>query len=162
MAVTATTSAGSCSVFRISTFSSRHSATTTATIPASPSTSLSSRESDAMSKTYPLSRPVDFAIVGSGAAGGVLARELSMAGFSVVVLEQGPRLTLADFEHDELKYWFSSGITNDVVRSPQTFRDEHAKRGERNLIRPSLYYARTVGGTSVHYTANYWRFHEVD
>ncbi|MGH8237657.1 MAG: NAD(P)-binding protein, partial [Steroidobacteraceae bacterium] len=54
-----------------------------------------------MTKTYRLTEPVDFAIVGSGAAGGVLARELSQAGFSVVVLEQGPRFTLADFQHDE-------------------------------------------------------------
>ena len=33
---------------------------------------------------------VDFVVIGSGAAGGVLAKELSSAGFSVVVLEQGP------------------------------------------------------------------------
>jgi choline dehydrogenase-like flavoprotein len=115
-----------------------------------------------MSTSYRLSRPVDFAIVGSGAAGGVLARELSQAGFSVVVFEQGPRLSLADFEHDELKHWFNAGMTNDPVKNPQTFRDDRSKRGERNLIRPTLTYARTVGGSSVHYTANYWRFHEVD
>jgi choline dehydrogenase-like flavoprotein len=35
---------------------------------------------------------VDFVVVGSGAAGGVMARELSQAGdFSVLVFEQGPR-----------------------------------------------------------------------
>ncbi len=33
---------------------------------------------------------VDFLIVGSGAAGGVMVKELSTAGFSVLVLEQGP------------------------------------------------------------------------
>ncbi|MEP6547448.1 MAG: FAD-dependent oxidoreductase [Gammaproteobacteria bacterium] len=42
------------------------------------------------------SETVDFAIVGSGAAGGVMARELAQAGFSVVLLEQGPRLSSAD------------------------------------------------------------------
>ena len=57
-----------------------------------------------------------------------MARELSQAGFTVVVLEQGPRLTPADFEHDELKYWFIAGITNDAVKNPQTFRDDRAKR----------------------------------
>ena len=46
---------------------------------------------------------VDFLIVGSGAAGGVMAKELSTAGFSVLVLEQGPRLEAQDFEHDEFK-----------------------------------------------------------
>jgi len=38
---------------------------------------------------YPTREQVDFVIVGSGAAGGVMAKELSTAGFSVVVLEQG-------------------------------------------------------------------------
>lgn len=35
---------------------------------------------------------VDFVVIGSGAAGGVVAKELSTAGFSVVVMEQGPYL----------------------------------------------------------------------
>ncbi len=42
--------------------------------------------------SYPTREEVDFVIVGSGAAGGVMAKELSVAGFSVVVLEQGPHL----------------------------------------------------------------------
>ena len=33
---------------------------------------------------------VDFVIVGSGSAGGILAKELSANGFRIVVLEQGP------------------------------------------------------------------------
>jgi choline dehydrogenase-like flavoprotein len=45
--------------------------------------------------------PVDFAIVGSGSAGGILAKELSTAGFNVVVFEQGPYRKAADFTHDE-------------------------------------------------------------
>ncbi|MET0534851.1 MAG: GMC family oxidoreductase [Steroidobacter sp.] len=111
---------------------------------------------------FKTSQLVDFAIVGSGAAGGVMARELSQAGFSVVLFEQGRRLAPASFEHDELKYWFLSGLTNDAVKNPQTFRDDASKRAERTTVRPALYYARTVGGSSLHYTANYWRFHEVD
>ena len=46
---------------------------------------------------------VDFVIVGSGAAGGVMAKELSTRGFSVVVMEQGPYLRPVDFGHDELE-----------------------------------------------------------
>ena len=44
---------------------------------------------------------VDFVVIGSGAAGGIMAKELSEAGFSVVVLEQGPHLKGPDFKHDE-------------------------------------------------------------
>ena len=105
---------------------------------------------------------VDFAVVGSGAAGAVLARELSQAGFSVVVLEQGPRLTSGDFEHDELKYTYLSGITNDPALSPQTFRDDPAQIAQRPPMGNSLIYARMVGGSSNHFTANYWRFREND
>ena len=50
---------------------------------------------------YSSSEEVDFVVVGSGAAGGIVARELSLAGFSVVVLEQGPHLQLSDYTHDE-------------------------------------------------------------
>ncbi len=114
------------------------------------------------SRRFPESEPVDFAIVGSGAAGGVIARELAQAGFSVVLFEQGARLSPSDFEHDEFKYWFLSGITNDPTKNPQTFRNDPEKKAERIVDRTPLTYARTVGGTSVHFTANYWRFHEVD
>jgi choline dehydrogenase-like flavoprotein len=105
---------------------------------------------------------VDFVIVGSGAAGGVLARELSQAGFSVVVLEQGPRLSSADFEHDDLKYNYLSGITNDPASSPQTFRIDQAQPAQRSPTGNPLIYARLVGGSTNHFTANFWRFHEND
>ena len=52
---------------------------------------------------YKPSDEVDFVIVGSGAAGGVLAKELSSNGFRVVVLEQGPYLKEADFSHNEME-----------------------------------------------------------
>ena len=40
---------------------------------------------------FSIRRPteVDFVVIGSGAAGGIMAKELSVAGFSVVLLEQG-------------------------------------------------------------------------
>ncbi len=113
-------------------------------------------------RRYRDSETVDFVVVGSGAAGGVIARELAVAGFSVVVLEQGPRLTPTDFEHDELKYWFRAGITNDPARSPQTFRSDPSATAMSTGVKPSLWYARMVGGSSAHFTGNYWRFHEID
>jgi choline dehydrogenase-like flavoprotein len=105
---------------------------------------------------------VDFIVVGSGASGGVMARELSQAGLSVVLLEQGPRLSPPQFKHDELEYWYLGGITNDAVRNPQTFRSDPAAKAELQRVRPSLWYGRTVGGGSLHYTANFWRFREID
>jgi choline dehydrogenase-like flavoprotein len=105
---------------------------------------------------------VDFIVVGSGAAGGVLARELSRSGFEVLVLEQGPRLSPSDFKHDELSYWFANGLTNNPAQNPQTFRKDPAVKAIRTVDAPSLLYARMVGGSSVHFTGNFWRFHEID
>jgi choline dehydrogenase-like flavoprotein len=108
------------------------------------------------------SETVDFVVVGSGPAGSVIARELAIAGFTVLVLEQGPRLNPSDFEHDELKYNFLHGITNDPAASPQTFRRDAASTAARRQSDNPLVYARIVGGSSNHFTANYWRFHEID
>ena len=108
---------------------------------------------------YKTSDEVDFVIVGSGAAGGVLAKELSSNGFRVVVLEQGPYLTEADFTHNEIEILTLDKLTNHPKLQPTTVRktpDEKAKP-QRALV-----YGRCVGGTSVHFTANYWRFHEID
>ena len=113
-------------------------------------------------RTFKPSDTVDFVVVGSGAAGGVMARELSRAGFDVLVLEQGPRFTAADFKHDELDYWFNNALLNSPESNPQTFRKTAQDKAERVHDFPSLWYARMVGGSSNHFTANYWRFHEVD
>jgi choline dehydrogenase-like flavoprotein len=115
-----------------------------------------------IAQTYRDSDIVDFVIVGSGAAGGVIARELAQAGLTVVVLEQGPRFALRNFRHDELKDWYLGGITNDVVKNPQTFRDDGAKKAELQKFKPALWYGRGVGGSSLHYTANFWRLHDTD
>jgi choline dehydrogenase-like flavoprotein len=102
---------------------------------------------------------VDFAIIGSGAAGGVLAKELSTAGFRVVVLEQGPYLHEEDFQHNEFKTVFQYALTNDSKRQPVTFRKTEQERAN---VQETLGYGRVVGGGTVHFTANYWRFHEID
>jgi choline dehydrogenase-like flavoprotein len=107
---------------------------------------------------------VDFVIIGSGAAGGVLAKELSSNGFDVVVLEQGPYRTAADFKHDEIEVMFQSELMNHPGwNDPQSFRNAESKIAEvgRGGPPPALY-ARGVGGSSVHFTANYWRFHQSD
>ena len=113
-------------------------------------------------KTYKTSDTVDFVVVGSGASGGIMARELSRAGHSVVVMEQGPRMEPEDFEHDELKYRMLSGITNNPATNPQSFRKDASQKAERMAGRNPLTYARIVGGSSAHFNANFWRLHEID
>jgi len=111
--------------------------------------------------------PVDFVVIGAGAAGGVVAKELSTAGFQVVVLEQGPYLRAEEFEHDELKkkriwsppYIGQDVLTNDHSLQPNTFRKTAQ---DKAVLAPAVQYGRCVGGGSVHFTANYWRFHEID
>lgn len=112
-------------------------------------------------RTYRPSDEVDFVIVGSGAAGGVMARELSKNGFSVVVLEQGPWLNARDYSHDD--FWGllhpDKSLTNRTKDQPGTRRktekDDATKSGWNT-------YGRVVGGGSLHFTANYWRFPELE
>jgi choline dehydrogenase-like flavoprotein len=109
----------------------------------------------------------DFVIVGAGGAGGVVAKELSTAGFRVVVLEQGPYLREESFGHDELKYKDAydppnigqETLTNDHALQPNTLRRSEA---EKAVLADAVGYGRCVGGGTVHFTANYWRFHESD
>jgi len=111
--------------------------------------------------SFPAREEVDFVIVGSGAAGGIMAKELSTAGFSVVVLEQGPHLTAADFRHDEWGISHNNELTwNARQGHPQTFRkteDEVAQPGAGGLG-----YAHNVGGSSVHFSGNFWRLRPID
>jgi len=88
-----------------------------------------------------------------------MAKELSTAGFSCVVLEQGPYLRDADFTHDELGVFWNGALTGSSDDHPQTFR-----QSEREEAMPFevLSYAKIVGGSNVHWTANAWRFKPID
>jgi len=60
-------------------------------------------------KQYEPTTEVDFVVIGAGAAGGIMAKELSVAGFSVVVLEQGGWGAYGheqDYNKDELQNRF--------------------------------------------------------
>lgn len=109
------------------------------------------------------SEAVDFVIVGSGSAGGILARELSTKGFDVVVLEQGPFRQAGDFTHDEIDIVFGGELLGGPAPlAGQTFRQDESEVAEPARFRQPAEYAKTVGGSSVHFSANYWRFREVD
>jgi len=110
-------------------------------------------------RTFSERETVDFVIVGSGAAGGIIAKELSAAGYSVVVLEQGPRLTEADVEHDEFGILMQGKNRNFDATQPQTFRATPKDKARPGL---PLIYGRMVGGSNAHFTANVWRLRPSD
>ena len=115
----------------------------------------------ALSASFPTREAVDFVIVGSGAAGGIIAKELSTAGFSVVLLEQGPYLQAADFKHDEWGYEHNSDLMWGAHHGhPQTFRRSESDTAK--LVEFALGYAHNVGGSSVHFSGNFWRLREID
>lgn len=111
-------------------------------------------------KTYRPTDEVDFVIIGSGAAGGVMAHELARSGFSVVVLEQGPWLTEKDFSHDPLnnRYHPEKSLSQ-TADQPHTFRAKEADTAKKV---EDIEYGRVVGGGTVHFTGNYWRCPEIE
>ena len=116
----------------------------------------------ANSVTFDQREPVDFVIIGSGAAGGILAKEISTAGFDVVVFEQGPYRKAEDFTHDEYSVIFNDELGGGGTQaSGQTFRQYEDEVASSPEIQPAGY-AQTVGGSSVHFSGNFWRFRESD
>ncbi|WP_135556230.1 GMC family oxidoreductase [Paenibacillus cymbidii] len=94
---------------------------------------------------------VDAVIVGAGAAGGVIARKLSKAGLSVVVLEAGPwRDPQRDFASDEL------------AMRRLSWQDERLTAGADPLQLGHNNSGRGVGGGTVHFTGVFLRMHRAD
>ncbi len=105
------------------------------------------------------STEVDFVVIGSGAAGGIMAKQLSTAGFTVVVLEQGGWGKYGkehEFTKDE--YLNENGgidyqLMSDPVRQPNTFR-----RTDKEAASPGSHsYGCVVGGGTVTYGGSSWR-----
>ena len=105
---------------------------------------------------------VDVAIVGYGAAAGPLALELAQAGYRVVALERGPHLTTERDFHtgsfDTLRWVVRNELVPDASEMPLTFRNNADQ-----VAIPSPYrMASVVGGSSVHWSGQSWRFYEDD
>ena len=91
-------------------------------------------------RQYTPNTEVDFVVIGSGAAGGIMAKQLSQAGFSVVVLEQGGWGKYGrdhEYTKDE---WLNRNLSredrllSDPTRQRNTFRrtdKDKAKRTEQ-------------------------------
>jgi choline dehydrogenase-like flavoprotein len=101
---------------------------------------------------------VDFVVIGSGAAGGIMAKQLSTAGFKVIVLEQGGWGKYGK-EHEYTKdEWLNdmdpdAQLMNNPATQPNTFRrtdTEKATVGTHS-------YGCVVGGGTVTYGGSSWR-----
>lgn len=102
----------------------------------------------------------DVVIVGVGAAGGILAAELSKAGMKVIGIERGPHLQTADFDaHDELRFFERQDLRPNIKRDPVTWRPDPNAQAHPMPVLNNGYQA---GGGTVHYGALSWRMHEDD
>lgn len=106
---------------------------------------------------------VDAVVVGSGAGGGVVAKELAEAGHSVVLFERGRWYTAADCRKDDLRNQRTSVLGN--AFGPE---DEGHPRvvvdlsGRERIVAPSegpySNNAACVGGGTLSYGAMAWRY----
>ena len=110
-------------------------------------------------REYGPQEEVDFVIIGSGAAGGIMAKQLSTAGFSVVVLEQGGWGKFGherDYPKDEL---LNRNIDPEdrLISNPQRQRNTF-RRTDQEVAGPGTHnYGAVVGGGTVTYGGSSWR-----
>jgi choline dehydrogenase-like flavoprotein len=109
----------------------------------------------------------DAIIIGTGAAGGIVACVLAEAGKHVLLLERGTALSFADVGRDHLRnqrlaiYGHNAGP--ELIGNPRVFVDP---QGEPRIVKPyELDYhnnAACVGGGTRVYGAQAWRFNPDD
>jgi choline dehydrogenase-like flavoprotein len=112
---------------------------------------------------------VNAIVIGSGAGGGIMAKELSEAGLSVVLFERGKQYGPADFNHSEMKCQCETdwplGYGPSANENPRTFR--YTDREEARVVYAGVddVYGRTlagVGGATIAYGGASWRFRAED
>jgi choline dehydrogenase-like flavoprotein len=109
---------------------------------------------------------VNAVVVGAGAGGGVVAKELAAAGLSVVLLERGKWYSAADCRKDDLRNQRTTALGNgfgpDEDRNPRVVVNQ---TGERIVYPSEGAYsnnAACVGGGTFSYGAQAWRYMEKD
>ena len=110
---------------------------------------------------------VNAVIIGAGAGGGIVAKELAEAGLSVVLLERGKWYSPFDCRKDDLRNQRTSPLGQafgpDDDRNPRVTVDA---KGRQSIVRASggAYHnnAACVGGGTFSYGAMAWRYMEKD
>lgn len=112
-------------------------------------------------------RHVNAVVVGGGAGGGIVAKELATAGLSVVLLERGKWCGPFDDRKDDLRNQRTCVLGNsfgpDEQRNPRVSVDA---KGQEHIVRSNQgaysNNAACVGGGTLSYGAMAWRFLEKD
>jgi gluconate 2-dehydrogenase alpha chain len=107
----------------------------------------------------------DVVVIGLGAAGGIASYVLTEAGLNVVGIEAGPRLTLDEIigDYDEI----TSALNRNKYGAPKYNKEVPTWRPNADTevgpppSAPGLM-ANAVGGTTIHYGAQSWRYREDD
>ncbi|MGD9958071.1 GMC family oxidoreductase [Nocardioides sp.] len=103
----------------------------------------------ARQQQYALNEPVDVLVIGTGAGGGNVIRELCLNGVQVVALEAGPRFEPErDFVNDELTMFNKLSSTDAIIPA-----------GDAIGAFP-VWAVKGVGGSTVHWTGNALRARE--
>ncbi len=106
---------------------------------------------------------VNAVVVGAGAAGGIVAKELATAGLSVVLLERGKWFTASDCRKDDLRNQRTTVLGNafgpEDEGNPRVLVDA---KGMPHIVLPSegsySNNAACVGGGTLSYGAMAWRY----
>src|SRR6202167_3530529 len=101
-------------------------------------------------------KPVDVAVIGLGAAGGVAVLPLARGGLKVAGLEAGTWMDPHGFKPDELHNNVRGLLTSvpKANREVPTSRSAPGQPARRGNIHPMM---NAIGGTSIHYWAQSWR-----
>ena len=110
---------------------------------------------------------VNAVVIGAGAGGGIVAKELAQAGLSVILLERGKWYEPADNRKDDLRNQRTSVLGNgfgpDDARNPRVIVNA---AGKEKIVKPSgpgyQNNAACVGGGTLSYGAQAWRYQEKD
>jgi gluconate 2-dehydrogenase alpha chain len=106
-------------------------------------------------------KPVDVAVIGLGAAGGVAVLPLARAGLKVAGIEAGTWMDIHSFKPDEIYNNVRALVTSvpKAKREIPTFRTSDTARARQGAAAPMM---NAIGGTSIHYHAQSWRYNPWD